>query len=442
MAELVDERAQQRTLPHNLDAECSVLGAVLIENSVWPEVALVLVATDFFRAAHQRIFEGIVTLMNTVHAADLVMLREELERTGDLDEVGGASYIAALVDGVPRSTNVVYYAAIVKEKATLRAAIRSANMTLGLAYEAEQPSALVLEMGVQSLLSLADHGATGEKSLDTALQDYSNSLIAEKSAIIPTGLVDLDSMVGGFQRKRLSVVAARPSVGKTSLMLSVVDNVTARDDAAAMITLEMEAEDLAGNLVAAHSGVSSDRLRRGQAGDQQWAKITQAFGTLAGRKLYFIERVRSLTQIAAWARRLRDTYGVRLLVLDYMQRLGNPDAKDRQQEVAMLSRGLKQLAQDEDIAVVAISSLGRDPEKRQDKRPHLSDLRESGAIEFDADLVLLLFREEMYKPDDEALHGIAEIIIAKNRGGPVGTVKVVFIRDTARWANLALGYGV
>lgn len=432
------DAAQQRTLPYNLEAERSIFGAAMIENSTWTDIALLVTADDFFRDAHKRIFRGLERLAQASKPLDLVLLKEDLEQEGDLEEVGGPAYLASLVDGVPRSTNVVYYCEVVREKSRLRLAIFAANRLLGAAYEADQSANLVIEEGVNALLKLADTGAVGERSLNDALKSYTDTLVSDKAPGILTGLTDVDSMVGGFERKKLSIVAARPSVGKSSLITSIADLVTARNEPVGYITLEMDDETLAGNLVAAHSKVSPDRVRRRLVDERGWAQVTAAIGKLADRPLYFVSSANTLTQLSAWARRLRDKYGVRLLFLDYLQLMGNPAARDRQQEVATISRGLKTLAKHEDIAMVAVAALGRDAEKRNDKRPHLSDLRESGALEFDADLVMLLFRQEMYTPNDEAVQGIAEVIIAKNRGGPVGTVKLAFISEQARWANLAV----
>ena len=429
---------QQRTLPHNLEAERSVLGAVLIENEVWSDLALAVTSKDFFRDAHRRIFESLERLSQAGKPLDLVLMKEDLEANGDLEEVGGPAYCSSLVDGVPRSTNVQYYAAIVREKARLRNSIFAANRLLANAYEAEQTADTVLEAAVHELLQISDAGAVGERSLDDALKSYTTSISSETPDRIPTGLTDVDSLIGGLERKKLTIIAARPSVGKSSLITSIADYITARGEPVGVITLEMDDETLAGNLVAAHSKVSSDRVRRRIIAPTQWAQVSHAIEELQGRPMYFVNAASTLTQVSAWARRLKAKYAIRTLILDYLQMLGNPAAKDRQQEVASLSRGLKQLAKDEDIAMVALSALGRDPEKRMDKRPHNSDLRESGAIEFDADMIWLLFREEMHKPNDEQLKGVAEIIVSKNRGGPTGTVKVAFLHETARWANLAI----
>lgn len=432
---------QARTLPHNLEAERSVFGAVLIENETWSDVALLMTADDCFRDAHKRIFKGLERLSQAGKPLDLVLLKEDLEANGDLEECGGPAYLASLVDGVPRSTNVVYYASIVREKARLRRTIFTGTSMITSAYAAgvDGNADAVVEEAVRNLLAISDSGAVGERSLDDALKSYTNTIMDESRADrVATGLADVDSLIGGFERKRLTIIAARPSVGKSSLVTSIADYITAREEAVGVITLEMDDETLAGNLVAAHSHVSSDRVRRRMVSGEQWAKVSHAIEQLQGRRMYFVNAASTLTQVAAWARRLKAKYGIRTLILDYLQMLGNPAAKDRQQEVASLSRGLKQLAKDEDLAMVALSALGRDPEKRMDKRPHNSDLRESGAIEFDADMIWLLFREEMHKPNDEALHGIAEIIISKNRGGPTGTVKVAFVKETARWTNLAV----
>jgi len=430
---------QARSLPWNKEAEVSVLGAVLIDGSAWSDLALSITAEDFFRDGHKRIFKGLERLSQAGKPLDLVLLKEDLEANGDLDEAGGPAYLASLVDGVPRSTNVQYYAAVVREKSRLRRTIFAATVMIDSAYAAryEETADTVLEAAVHSLLAISDAGAVGERSLDDALRAYTATITSEHQVDrIATGLKDVDTLIGGFERKRLTIVAARPSVGKSSLITSIADYITARGEAVGVITLEMDDETLAGNLVAAHSKISSDRVRRRMIESRQWQQVASAIEQLQGRKMYFVNAANTLTQVAAWARRLKAKYGISTLFLDYLQMLGNPAAKDRQQEVASLSRGLKQLAKDEDMAIVALSSLGRDPEKRMDKRPHNADLRESGAIEFDADLIWLLYREEMHKPNDEQLKGVAEIIVSKNRGGPTGTVKVAFVHDTARWADL------
>lgn len=428
--------APPRTLPHNLEAERSVLGAILIDNDVWDIAASRITAPDFFRDAHGRIWKAFETLRNQERPLDLVCSKEELERVGDLEEVGGPAYIASLVDGVPRSTNVEYYADIVREKARLRSIIFEANKLLGNAYEAEDSSADIVEKATLALSLSIDAGLTGAIHIRDAIKQYMVDLDAPQGILIPTGLIDLDAKIGGIERRKLSIVAARPSVGKTSLALSWADNIAGRGDAVGIISIEMDPASLGANVLSAHSGVSTDRLRRRSASQEDWQKISSSLEQVFERNIYIVHDVTTLTQVAAWSRRLRDQFGVRIIFIDYIQLMGDLLSVNRQREVAHMSRGLKKLAVKDDLAIVALSQLSRESERRNDKRPHLSDLRESGALEQDADLVALLYREEMHKPKPEN-EGVGEIIIAKNRSGPVATIKATFMKETAKWANYA-----
>lgn len=426
----------QRTLPHNLEAERSVIGAILIDNSVWDVAASRIGAADFFRDAHRRIWRALETLREQEKPLDLVMSKEELERTGDLEEVGGPAYIASLVDGVPRSTNVEYYADIVREKARLRAVIYDLHKGLGDAYEAGDTAAAIVETVTNKLAGNIDVGLTGAVKLGVAVMQYIADLDSPQGVLIPTGLLDLDKKIGGIERKKLTIIAARPSVGKTSLALSVADNVASKGQAVGIISIEMDPASLGGNVLASHSGVGTDRMRRKEASPSDWQKISVALDKVQELPIYIVHDVTTLTQAAAWCRRLRDQFGVTIVFIDYIQLMGDLLSVNRQREVAHLSRGLKKLAVKDDLAIVALSQLSRESERRNDKRPHLSDLRESGALEQDADLVALLYREEMHKPKPEN-EGVGEIIIAKNRSGPVGTIKVTFVKDTAKWASYA-----
>ena len=427
----------ERVLPQDLSLERAVLGAILLHPQHWSQVASILTADDFFRAAHGLIFSAMARLNQAESAIDFALLRTELRSSGDEDEIGGPVYLASLVDGLPLGSYVMDYARVVREKARLRTAIAVANKLTTEAYAAERSVVEIVDAGVRDLLTLADAQESGVTSIRDALKSYMDALDDEQAVLIPTGLRDVDDIVGGFGRKKLTIIASRPGVGKSSLAVTAADHAAGAGTPTAIISLEMVPSALAGNLLASHSGVGTERMRRKVVGEWQWTRVTQAVELLMDRPLYFVTAVKSLTQVAAWVCRLKEQYGVRLVFLDYLQLLGDPRAKDRQQEVAALSRGLKWIAIDEDIALVALSQLSREPERRNDKRPHLSDLRESGSIEADADLVLLLFREEMHKPMDEN-RGIAEVIIAKNRQGPTGSVRVAFIAETVRFADLAL----
>jgi replicative DNA helicase len=434
---LVSPEVGDRVLPHNLEAERAVLGAVLVDSEAWPVASSLITPAEFYRDAHRRIFDAIARLALDGKPADLLILKEELERSSELDEVGGAPYLAALLDGVPRATNVAYYAGIVREKAKLRATIFAANGMLAAAYLSDQPAAEIIDSGVRTFLSMSSSASGSVSTIAEATAAYVARLDADRGDVIPTGLSDLDALIGGFERKHLTVVAARPSVGKTSLISCIADNVAGRGEPAGFITVEMPPEAIAGNLLSVHSGVSSSKFRRKEhISESEWGDISGAMRLVDGRPLYLVRDAQTLTHVASWTRRLREQYNVRWIGVDYLQLLGDPSAANRQLEVAAISRGLKKVAENEDVAMVALAMVGRDSEKRLDKRPTLSDLRESGAIEQDADMALLLYREEMHKNKDDN-KGVAEIIVAKNRTGPVGTIRVAFVKETTRWATLA-----
>ena len=427
----------ERVLPQDLSLERAVLGAILLHPQHWSQVASILTADDFLRKAHGLIFSAMARLTQAESAIDFALLRAELRSSGDEDEIGGPVYLASLVDGLPLGSHVMDYARVVREKARLRTAIFAANKLLAGAYAADQPVADLVETGVRDLLTLADAQESGVTSIGDALKSYIDALDDEQAVLIPTGLRDVDDIVGGFGRKKLTIIASRPGAGKTSWAITSADHAASKGIPTAIVSLEVDPSALAGNLIAAHSGVGTERMRRKNVGDWQWTRVSQAVGLLMDRPLYFVTAVRTLTPIAAWVRRLKEQYGVRLVFLDYLQLLVNPNAKDQQQETAAISRGLARIAIDEDVAMVALSQLSREPERRNDKRPHLADLRSSGSLEQDAHLVLLLFREEMHKPTDDN-RGIAEVIVAKNRSGACGTCKVAFIAETVRFADLAL----
>lgn len=425
----------ERVLPHSEDAEASVLGVALVSPGAWPRIASVLEASDFYRESHRRIFRAMSRLVEQGIPIDFIPLRDALRVAGELEEIGGPAYLSALDRGFPKATNVEFYARVVREKARLRSAIYTANGLLTRAY-AEDPIAGMIEDAVRRLSGLADQPESRAVRIGAAVNDYITALDTDTGLGLETGLRDLDDLVGGLQRRHLTIVAARPSVGKTSWVCAVADAIAGRGIPAGIVSLEMSQRAWAAQLLAAHSHVPSEQLRRKMVGDRQWATIAHALETLNERPLFLVEEARTLTQVAAWGRRLRDEHGVQILFVDYLQLMAADHVKDRQQEIAYLSRGLKRLAEDLDLPVVALSQLSRAPEQRTDKRPQLSDLRESGSIEQDADLVLLLFREEMYKPKEENA-GIAEVIVAKNRSGPTGTVKVCFLKELALFCNLA-----
>jgi len=441
--------AHARILPHNLEAERSVLGAILIDNQTFNVASAVIKSEAFFRDAHRRIFERMVDLAERSQPIDLVTLKETLERSGELEEVGGPAYIASLVDGVPRSTNVEYYAQIVREKATLRALIYSANKILSNAYEADQEADLILDDAESSIFAVADDrikaGFLPMRELVKQNFPKIEKLFEHKSYItgVPTGFDDIDRKTRGLQPGDMVIVAARPSMGKTSLVLNMCQHVATHGGVAGFFSLEMSKESLFMRMLASEAKIDTYRLLSGQIGQREYGQITQALETLSESQLFIDDTAGiSVLEMRAKARRLKAEHGLSLLAIDYIQLMtGRGRFENRTLELASISRSLKGLAKELSVPIVVLSQLSRASESRSDKRPQLSDLRESGALEQDADVVALIFREEMYKLGDQPSDndGVAEIIIAKQRNGPTGTVKLAFIREQTRFANLAGG---
>jgi replicative DNA helicase len=441
--------ASQRTLPHNLEAERSVLGAILIDNGMFNVVAAMMTSAAFFRDAHRRIFDRMVTLSERSQPIDLVTLKEELDRTGDLEEVGGPAYIASLTDGVPRSTNVEYYAQIVKEKATLRNLIFSANRILANAYEADQEADLILDEAESAIFAVAEDrikaGFIPMRDLVREQFPRIEQLFEHKKYItgVPSGFEDIDKKTRGLQNGDLVIVAARPSMGKTSLVLNICQHVATHGGVAGFFSLEMSKEQLFMRMLACEAKIDTYRLLSGQIGQREYGQITHALETLSEAQMFIDDTAGiGVLEMRAKARRLKAEHGLSLLAVDYVQLMtGQGRFENRTLELASISRSLKGLAKELSVPVVLLSQLSRAPEARSDKRPMLSDLRESGALEQDADVVMLIFREDMYKHDDQPsdTDGVAEIIIAKQRNGPTGTVKLAFLREQTRFANLALG---
>ena len=447
MAESV--AAPVRMLPHNLEAERSVLGAILIDNDTFNVAAAVVTPQSFFRDAHRRIFARMVDLSERSQPIDLVTLNEELERAGDLEEVGGPAYIASLLDGVPRSTNVEYYAQIVKEKATLRALIFSANKILSNAYEADQEADLILDEAESAIFSVAEDriksGFVPMRELVKESFPKIEKLFEHKTYItgVPTGFDDLARKTRGLQPGDLVIVAARPSMGKTSLVLNICQHVATRGGVAGFFSLEMSKEQLFMRMLASEAKIDTYRLLSGQIGQREYGQITHALETLSEAQLFIDDTAGiGVLEMRAKARRLQAEHGLQLLAIDYVQLMtGRGRFENRTLELASISRSLKGLAKELRVPIVLLSQLSRAPEARSDKRPQLSDLRESGALEQDADVVVLIFREEMYKVGDEPSEsdGVAELIVAKQRNGPTGSIKLAFLREQTRFANLAHG---
>jgi replicative DNA helicase len=445
MADTATVPAAERTLPHNLEAERSVLGAIIVHNDAFNVAAELIDSKDFFRDAHGHVFDTMVGLNERGQAIDLVTLKDELTRAGHLERVGGAAYIAALADGVPRSTNVEHYARIVKERATLRNLIGSANKIAGMAYKAEQDADTVLDRAEQEIFAIAeDRIHTGFVPLKELVEDSFatiEKLQEQKGHVtgVPSGFSDIDKLTSGFQSADLVLVAGRPSMGKTSFVLNIAQHVGLKTDrSVGFFSLEMSKEQLFIRMLTAEAEIDAQKFRGGYLTEQDYGKISTVLGKLSEAKVFIDDSFgMGVLEMRAKARRLKAEHGLDLLVVDYLQLMqGRGRFDNRNQELAAISRSLKALAKELDVPVVALSQLSRAPESRSDRRPQLSDLRESGALEQDADLVMFIFREEHYDPTPEN-ENLAELIIGKQRNGPTGTVKLAFIKQHTRFKNLS-----
>ena len=439
----------ERTLPHNLEAERSVLGAILVHNDAFNLAAQVIDSRDFYRDAHRRIFDRMVSLNERHDAIDFVTLKEELARAGELDEVGGPAYVASLADGVPRATNVEYYARIVKEKSTLRNLIYAASKIVTNAYEADQESDLILDEAESAIFAVADDrlkaGFVAMRDLVKDSFPKIEKLFEQKRLItgVPTGFVDIDEMTRGLQAGDLIIVAARPSMGKTSLVLNIAQYVASLgDQVVGFFSLEMSKESLFLRLLTSEAQIDGHRLMSGAIGGNDYHRISHALEKLNSMKLFIDDTANvGVLEMRAKSRRLQSEHGLNLLVVDYIQLMsGRGRFENRTLELASISRSLKGLAKELNIPIVVLSQLSRAPESRSDHRPQLSDLRESGALEQDADVVVLIYRDDVYNRDPNSPDaGTAELILAKQRNGPTGVVKLAFLREQTRFANLVQG---
>ena len=433
----------ERSLPHNLEAEKAVLGAVLIDNEQFNRAAELIDSPDFYRHAHQQIFDKMVSLSDRDEVIDLVTLKEELNRAGNLNEVGGPAYIAALVDGVPKSTNVEYYAKIVKEKATLRSLIGSANKILTTAYQDEVEPEVQLDQAESEIFQIADGRLTeGFQSLKDLVPGGIETLEKLENQQggftgVPSGFTDLDRYTSGFQPSDLVIIAARPAMGKTSLALNIAQHVGIKTEkTVGVFSLEMSKQALFLRMLTSEARIDAHKFRGGFLGSEEYKKMSEALNTLGEAKVFIDDSTSvSVLEMRAKARRLKSEHGLHLLIIDYLQLMqGRGRFENRNLELASISRSLKGLAKELDVPVIALSQLSRAPESRSEHRPQLSDLRESGALEQDADVVLFIYREDQYdrKPENE---NTAEVIVGKQRNGPVGTVRLAFLKEITRFEN-------
>jgi replicative DNA helicase len=440
------ESSIERPLPHNLEAERSILGAVLLDNHVLNTAIEKLKPEDFFLDPHRRIFERMIGLGETQQAIDLVTLTENLDRSGELEASGGPAYLAQLLDGVPRISNVDHYARIVKEKAVLRNLIHAADAIQQQALDAGEDADVILDRAESFIFQLAEEriraGLIGVKELVRENYERLERIFSEGRRItgLATGYARLDNETAGLQPSELIIIASRPSMGKTALALNMAENIALRKrEAVAIFSLEMSKESLLLRLLASEARVDAHKFRTGHLAHDDWPKITRALTELGEAPLWIDDSASAtVMEMGAKARRLKRDKGLSLVIVDYLQlvtargRFGN-----RNEEVSSISRALKGLAKELKVPVLVLSQLTRAPE-REDRRPQLADLRESGAIEQDADVVMFIHRPNFYKtdlPDED--RNKAEILIAKQRNGPTGNLDFVFLSRHTRFEEAA-----
>ncbi len=440
------ETSLERPLPNNLNAERSILGAILLDNHVLNTAIEKLKTDDFFLDHHRRIFERMIHLGELQQPIDLVTLTEDLHRLGELEAAGGAAYLAQLIDGVPRISNVEHYARIVKEKAVLRSLIHTANAIQQRAFDADDEADAILDRAETDIFQLAEEriraGLIGVKDLVRENFERLEKIFSEGRRItgLATGYSRLDNETAGLQPSELIILAARPSMGKTSLALNIAENVALRQGGAvAIFSLEMSKESLLLRLLASEARVDAHKFRTGHMSKEDWRRITESLSKMAEAPLWIDDSAAgTVMEMGAKARRLKREKGLALVIVDYLQLVAARGRfSNRNEEVSSISRSLKGLAKELKVPVLVLSQLTRAPE-REERKPQLADLRESGAIEQDADVVLFIYRPNFYKtdmPDEDRAK--ADLIIAKQRNGPTGAVNFVFLSKHTRFEEAA-----
>jgi len=434
----------EKVPPQNLEAEMAVLGSMLLDEDAISWAIETLDANCFYKEVHRKVFEAAVNLYNNNKVVDLITISDELKRMGALEEIGGVSFLTSLVNFVPTTANTQYYARIVKEKSILRNLINNATQIVSLAYESEAAVEDILDKAEQLIFDIAEHKPKENilpiKELIRQSIETIDKLYQKKSHVtgIPTGFIEFDKITSGLHPSDLIIIAGRPSMGKSALVLGIAEHVALVEKLpVAFFSLEMSKEQLVQRLLCSHARVDAQRVRTGYFSSSDWPKLTAAAGKISEANLFIDDNPgTSVIELRAKARRLKSKYDIQLIILDYLQMMHGTSEKfeNRQQEISEISRSLKSLARELNVPLIAVSQLSRAVEARVDHRPQLSDLRESGAIEQDADVVALLLREEYYNPTPEN-QGLAEVNIAKQRNGPTGPIKLSFIKEYTRFEN-------
>ena len=447
--------AQLRIPPHSMEAESSVLGGLLLDNKSWEQVADLLSEGVFYRYEHRQVYLAIQALINATRPADVITVYEHLQSIGKAEEVGGLGYLNALAQYVPSASNIRRYAEIVRERAILRKLVTASDEIATNAFNTQgKPVPQILDEAEQKIFQIGEEGSRlkqGFQSMDqlaVILLDRVNQMADSPNDItgVPSGFVDFDKMTSGMQAGDLIVLAARPSMGKTALAINIAEHVALNEGLpVAVFSMEMGASQLAIRIVGSIGRIDQQRLRTGKLNQEEWPRLAEAIEKLRNVSLH-IDETPSLTpmELRANARRLARTCGkLGLIVVDYLQlmsgNISSNNGDNRATEIGEISRGLKMLAKELQCPVIALSQLNRSVETRTDKRPMMSDLRESGAIEQDADVIMFIYRDDYYNKDSKE-PGVAEIIIGKHRNGPTGTVKLAFLKPLTRFESLASGY--
>jgi len=437
---------QEKIPPQNLEAEISVLGSMMLEKEAIPKVLEILDENDFYKNAHREIYRAILALYDRGEPVDLVTLANELKKGGDLERIGGAIYLTSLLDSVPTAANVEHYARIVREKARLRSLIEVSTRIVQMGYEEEDAQKTIDKASSMLYSIIGPKEGRGFLSMKQLVKDsfeYIETLYHRKEYVtgLSTGFIEFDKLTSGLQPSDLIVIAGRPSMGKSSFCMNIAAHVAIEEKKpVGVFSLEMSRDHLVQRMLCSEARVEMNKLRTGFLGAADWPKLTTAASRLSEAPIFIDDTPGpNVLEVRAKSRRLKTDYNIALIVIDYLQLMSSYEKMEsRQQEISEISRSLKSLARELEVPVIAVSQLSRAPETRkEDFRPRLSDLRESGAIEQDADLVAFIFREEYYHPDKKDVQGKAEIIIGKQRNGPVGTVELAWLGAFTRFENLA-----
>lgn len=437
------ETTVNRTLPQSIEAEQSVIGSMIIDRSAIAQAAEGLDEEDFYRDSHKVLFKSIIDMFKRDMAVDLVTVLEHLKATDTLERAGGVTYVTEITSSVPTTANLASYIQIVQEKSTLRKLIKASTSIIEESYNKQGEVENVLDAAEKRIFDIAEKRTTSDfEPLNQVLERgfiEIERLFNNKGEItgVGSGFIDLDAKTSGFQKGDMVLIAARPSMGKTTFALNIAEHAALREGKSVVVfSLEMSKEQLAYKLLCSEANVDMLKLRTGALDDKDWENIARATGPLSKAKIYIDDTAGvSVMEMRSKCRRLKMEYGIDLILIDYLQLMSGSSSESRQQEVSEISRSIKALAKEMECPVIALSQLSRAPEQRADHRPMLSDLRESGSIEQDADLVMFLYRDEYYNKETEEKN-VGECIIAKQRNGPVGTVKLAWLGQFSKFGNL------